>query len=91
MKYKELGRTGVLLGWCISHEGVVAISKSDSADHIRDSCASASKLSDVDADLLEPRLDFEVEDVSKLKYGASRAIACRHLGGNCEFRNELER
>jgi len=49
----------VALNWCISKPGVVAIPKSDSAEHVRDNCgASGWRLPAEDMELLNSGISF---------------------------------
>ena len=55
MRSQRNGKTvaKVALNWCVSHKGLVAIPKSDSADHVRENCgASGWRLPAEDIELL---------------------------------------
>jgi diketogulonate reductase-like aldo/keto reductase len=50
----------IALNWCLAKQGVVAIPKSNSADHIRENCGAGDfELSDQELRLLDARIKFQ--------------------------------
>jgi diketogulonate reductase-like aldo/keto reductase len=71
----------IALNWCIAHDGLITIPKSNSAEHVKENCqASDWRLSVEDRRLLEQRVRFHRRGAAEIKLRCTARHVLQLLG-----------